>query len=70
MSVTTEYGITGMTCEHCERAVTDELQRLDGVEAVTVSAAAGTARVTSAAPLDAGAVRDAVAEAGYEVVDQ
>lgn len=70
MSITTDYAISGMTCAHCERAVTDELRQLAGVENVAVSAADGVARVTSAEPLDLAAVRDAVAEAGYEVVDQ
>lgn len=66
---TTDYAISGMTCAHCERAVADELGHLAGVTGVRVSAPDGTARVTSAAPLDPTAVRDAVAEAGYELVD-
>ncbi len=30
------YHVTGMTCEHCARAVTVELEALDGVSEVTV----------------------------------
>jgi len=30
------YQVTGMTCEHCVRAVTGELRGLDGVREVTV----------------------------------
>ena len=34
MSTTTTYGVTGMTCDHCVRAVTDELTALPGVRDV------------------------------------
>jgi copper chaperone CopZ len=57
-----------MTCDHCVRAVTDELTRLDGVSGVEIDLADGAATVTSASPLDDQVVRDAVAEAGYELV--
>ena len=30
------YRVTGMTCEHCVHAVTEELTNLDGVTGVTV----------------------------------
>jgi copper chaperone len=63
----TTYTVTGMTCDHCVRAVTDEVGRLDGVTAVDADLASGRVRVASAAPLDDEAVRAAVAEAGYEV---
>lgn len=61
----TTYGILGMTCAHCARAISDELGALDGVTSVRVDVAAGRAVVTSAAVLDSGAVRAAVEEAGY-----
>lgn len=66
-SVTRTYAVTGMTCEHCVRAVTDELSALPGVEEVRVDLAARTATVTSAAPLPPESVRAAVDEAGYEL---
>ena len=62
------YRVTGMTCEHCVQAVTDELTALDGVTAVTIElAAGGTSAVTvhSSAPLDPADVAEAVDEAGY-----
>lgn len=65
--VTQTYAVTGMTCEHCVRAVTDELSALPGVEEVRVDLAAGTAAVTSASPLPVESVRAAVDEAGYEL---
>jgi copper chaperone CopZ len=62
---TTTYGVTGMTCEHCVRAVTTEVSALDGVREVAVDLAGGTVTVSSANPLPWDAVRDAVDEAGY-----
>jgi copper chaperone len=61
------YDVTGMTCEHCVRSVTEELSELPGVSAVAVDLASGRAEVTSAAPLDDEAVRAAVEEAGYQL---
>ncbi|MDQ1599960.1 MAG: hypothetical protein QOD68_1434 [Actinomycetota bacterium] len=71
MSTALTYGVTGMTCEHCVRAVTDELTALPGVRDVGVDLVVGgtsTVRVVSDAPLAGSAVRDAVAEAGYTLV--
>jgi copper chaperone len=67
---TATYTIKGMTCGHCVSAVSAELGQLPGVSDVQVDLAAGAATVTSAQPLDPRAVRDAVDEAGYEVVDE
>ncbi|MEH0983694.1 heavy-metal-associated domain-containing protein [Micromonospora sp. CPCC 205556] len=66
-SVTQTYTVTGMTCEHCVRAVTGELSALPRVEEVRVDLTAGTATVTSAGPLAEESVRAAVDEAGYEL---
>lgn len=66
---TTEYKVKGMTCGHCVAAVTEEVGAIEGVTDVTVDLASGVVTVASAAPLDDKAVRDAVDEAGYEVVD-
>jgi len=55
-----------MTCEHCARAVRDEVGKIPGVSAVDVDVAAGKVRVTgSPVPGDA-ALREAVTEAGYQ----
>ncbi|MFG2055663.1 heavy-metal-associated domain-containing protein [Micromonospora sp. NPDC048930] len=61
------YAVTGMTCGHCVRAVTEELSALPGVEQVEVDLAAGTATVISAVPLPVEMVRAAVDEAGYDL---
>jgi copper chaperone len=65
MSVTTTYQVAGMTCGHCEAAVTSEISRLPGVQQVRVDLATGEVAVTSDAPLPTDAVRGAVDEAGY-----
>ncbi|WP_330330548.1 heavy-metal-associated domain-containing protein [Streptomyces sp. NBC_00536] len=62
---TTVYRVTGMTCGHCEGAVTAELTALPGVSSVKAVAAAGEVTVVSAAPLSEDEVRAAVDEAGY-----
>jgi copper chaperone CopZ len=64
---TTVYKVTGMTCGHCEGAVSEEISALPGVTAVKAVAATGEVTVTSTAPLDEEAVRAAVDEAGYEL---
>lgn len=65
---TATYRVSGMTCDHCVRAVTDEVGRLPGVSNVSVDLTSGTVTVSSDAPLDQDAVRAAVDEAGYELV--
>ena len=65
---TTTYAIKGMTCGHCVNSVSSELGQLPGVSDVQVDLTTGTATVTSEQPLDPQAVRDAVDEAGYELV--
>ncbi|MFD7918322.1 heavy-metal-associated domain-containing protein [Streptomyces sp. NPDC059740] len=68
--VTTTYKVNGMTCGHCEGAVRSEISELAGVESVEASSASGLVTVVSAAPLDEAQVREAVDEAGYELVGQ
>jgi copper chaperone len=71
-AATTTYLVTGMTCSHCVMSVTEELTALDGVESVAVDLDAGstsTVTVASSGPLDDAAVRAAVEEAGYALVD-
>jgi len=63
----TVYTVTGMTCEHCVKAVTEEVGKIDGVESVAVDLPTGAVTVVSAGELSAEAVREAVDEAGYQV---
>ncbi|MFF8383317.1 heavy-metal-associated domain-containing protein [Streptomyces kanasensis] len=66
--VTTVYEVKGMSCGHCEGAVSEELSALDGVTSVRAVASTGKVTVVSQAPLDEEAVRAAVDEAGYELL--
>lgn len=61
------YHVVGMTCDHCVRAVSDEIAKIDGVVGVQVDLASGRVAVRADRRLDDQAVRDAVAEAGYDV---
>jgi copper chaperone len=67
MPTTADYQVSGMTCDHCVRAVTTELVMLNGVQAVDVDLDTGTVTVTSESPLDEAQVREAIDEAGYEL---
>ncbi|QIB45744.1 heavy-metal-associated domain-containing protein [Streptomyces aureoverticillatus] len=67
-SVTTVLDVKGMTCGHCEGAVSSEIGELAGVSSVEAVAATGKVTVVSASPLDEEALRAAVDEAGYELV--
>lgn len=72
MSISQQYAVRGMTCDHCVLAVTEEISALAGVIGVDVDLVVnGNSRVTVASedPLDANLVRAAVDEAGYEIVD-
>ncbi|HEX8509087.1 MAG TPA: cation transporter [Propionibacteriaceae bacterium] len=68
MSSTTTYAVAGMTCGHCVSSVTEELTKIAGVSDVQVDLASGTVSVAGESPLDDAAVREAVEEAGYELV--
>jgi copper chaperone len=61
------YTVTGMTCDHCVRAVTDELGKLPGVSDVAVELASGQVTVRSDHPLEQTDVAAAVDEAGYQL---
>ncbi|MEW6174708.1 heavy-metal-associated domain-containing protein [Stutzerimonas sp. KH-1] len=60
-----EFKVSGMTCSHCERAVTQAIQTLDPQAQVQVDLAAGTVQVQSSASKQA--IRQAISEEGYQV---
>ncbi|MBO7936404.1 MULTISPECIES: heavy-metal-associated domain-containing protein [Streptomyces] len=66
-TVTAVYKVTGMSCGHCEGAVSGEISELPGVSSVKAVASTGEVTVVSAAELDEAAVRAAVDEAGFEL---
>jgi copper chaperone len=61
------YPVTGLTCDHCVHAVSEEIGALDGVDEVTVDLDAGatsTVHVTSPQPLSDDDIAAALDEAG------
>ena len=66
-TVAQKFTVTGMTCSHCERAVTAEVSKLDGVTRVAVDLATGTVITESVETLPLEDVAAAVDEAGYEL---
>jgi copper chaperone CopZ len=64
----TTFQVTGMTCAHCQRAVTAEIAGVEGVESVNVELASGTVTVTALQPVDRADIAAAVDEAGYALI--
>jgi copper chaperone CopZ len=62
------YAVHGMSCGHCAGAVTRELSAIEGVTGVQVDLEAKKVTVGSTRPLTEDEVREAVDEAGYELV--
>ncbi|GAA2002770.1 heavy-metal-associated domain-containing protein [Catenulispora subtropica] len=67
-ATTAVYTVSGMTCGHCVKSVTEEVSAIAGVTAVDVDLASGKVTVTSTAPLAEKDVEAAVDEAGYVLV--
>jgi copper chaperone len=64
---TATYNVDGMSCDHCVRAITEEVNKIDEISEVNVDLAGKTVTVTGDTVDDA-AVRAAIDEAGYTVV--
>ena len=60
-----QFKVSGMSCGHCVRAVTQAIQALDQAARVEVDLAAG--RVSVESVLDAAQIEAAIREEGYEV---
>jgi copper chaperone CopZ len=65
---TTTVQVRGMTCAHCERAVTEEIRRVAGVRSVAVDLARGTVTVDVDSAVDRADIAAAVDEAGYALL--
>jgi copper ion binding protein len=64
----TTFQVAGMTCDHCKRAVTEEISRIPGVQGVAVDLPAGSVTVTVTQPVDRADIAHAVGEAGYGLI--
>lgn len=65
---TTVWTVQGMTCDHCVKAVTDEVSALEGVSAVVIDLATGAVTVTADVDPTPESVAAAVDEAGYTLI--
>lgn len=68
----TTVHVDGMTCGHCVASVTEELEAIEGVQEVSVDLKAGgisEVTIDSNRKLKHEAISEAIAEAGYLVVD-
>lgn len=59
------FTVSGMTCGHCEKAVTRAVLQLDASAKVQIDRAASRVEVDSSQPREA--LAQAIAEEGYEV---
>ena len=67
MSVTREYLVSGMHCNHCVSSVTEEVSAVSGVTDVKVDLGSGQLVVVSDAEVPFENIEAAVDEAGYSV---
>jgi copper chaperone len=59
------FDVQGMTCGHCEKAVTQAVQSVDPQAKVTIDRPAGKVEVQTTEPREA--IARAIAEEGYPV---
>jgi copper chaperone CopZ len=62
---TSTWTVTGMTCAHCVKAVTEEVAAIEGVEDVQVELETGTVTVIAPTGPTREQMAAAVDEAGY-----
>ncbi|WP_030740949.1 heavy-metal-associated domain-containing protein [Streptomyces sp. NRRL S-31] len=61
------YAVTGMTCSHCESAVTKAVSGVEGVLSVDVDVKTGRVTVVAEQGPDDALIAKAVDDAGYEL---
>jgi len=59
--------VTGMSCGHCATSIREEVGNIPGVNAVDVDLKTGEVIVDSESPIETGAIKHAVEEAGYQL---
>jgi copper chaperone len=65
MSITVT--VTGMSCGHCATSIREEVGNIQGVKTVDVDLSTGEVTVDSESPIETGAIKHAVEEAGYQL---
>jgi copper ion binding protein len=66
--MTKKIFIEGMSCAHCVNHVETALKEICGIQSVTVDLGGKVAVVELAHEVDDNKIREAVSEAGYDVV--
>lgn len=61
------FTVTGMTCGHCERAVTQALEQVDAQVQVKIDRSQNQVQVQSALPREV--LMQAIADEGYSVTE-
>lgn len=59
--------VRGMTCHHCVMAVKRAIERLPGVESVSVDLESGLVEITGTGEMDRALIRTSVEDEGYSV---
>ena len=62
--------VKGMSCQHCVMSVTKALNQLDGIKNIQIDLAKGEVRFDNTKSVSADRIRNAITDAGYEVVAQ
>lgn len=65
---TLELDVEGMSCSGCENAVTNAVERVEGIERADADADTGRVEVTGETGFEE-EVRQAVVDAGYDVTE-
>lgn len=58
--------ISGMSCQHCKKAVESAIKEALPLSQATIDLIKGTATISSTAPFDAQIVIDAIDDLGYQ----
>ena len=62
--------VKGMSCQHCVMSVTKALNQLDGIKNIQIDLAKGEVRFDNTKSVASDRIRNAIIDAGYEVVAQ
>ncbi|WP_219413336.1 heavy-metal-associated domain-containing protein [Pseudonocardia nigra] len=63
----TEVTVSGMSCEHCARSVTEEIREISGVSAVEIELATGAVAVLADRAVQPAEIAAAIGPAGYDL---
>ena len=61
------YRVPDVSCEHCVRAITEELTKLSGVAHVDVNLAQKLVTVQHDGSVSDAQIREGIAQAGYDI---